>query len=729
MNKAVQQLFIVLVVISGTAIFAFESKNTSEDDNNIDIEYDYHRNLAEFQKSDKLSAGERQLCTEMKTQAFSLYDYAVVIAMLAVSLKIGLFYGFCHKGSLESSSDFMLGSQMSLFPVTLSLTTSFVTAIELLGNPAEMFFYGSQFALIVISMILVIPVALKVFYPIYHEMQLTSCYEYLGVRFGRRMRLMGGILYVLQMCFYTSVSVLAPAIALSKATGLNTRLAIILIYLVCVFYSSQGGLKAVVIADTFQAGVLFISMALIVIVGTSYQEGGVEEIFKIAKDNGRLDMFNFNPHPHQRHSVFSVIVGGFFYWTSLLCVNQSTVQKAMSLKSLTKAKIALTLSVFGLVSVFLVNFYTGIMAFAHYENCDPMKSGQIDAIDQLMPFYVMDMFGHIRFFVGIFVAGIFAASLGTVAACLSSLSAVTMEDLLIAGFNVKISPQKGSYYAKWMAVGYGIFSFGLIFLVEGRGVLQATLTLNGLVGGILLGLFSLGIFFKSANVKGAFYGGLLAICCVTVLGTMAQIRNTTEEPYLRSSVSECDCIVNSTSTSIRALIDEEISASSMSNDDGFFSIIYRVSYIYYSMIGTILTIVFGLIISFFTDSNDDDRISISIPKIIADDVHEGGFRTPGHFSVGSFLSIPTHRRLSSFMHNVSQSTLKVEHKIKEVISHSNLHHLHHLHVPSDDEERISILNEEDDQLENEISTKSSHMNTGIRKMFFIGHQDDREHDE
>jgi solute carrier family 5 (sodium-coupled monocarboxylate transporter), member 8/12 len=37
--------------------------------------------------------------------------------------------------------------------------------------------------------------------------------------------------------------------------------------------------------------------------------------------------------------------------------------------------------------------------------------------------------------------------------------------------------------------------------VEGRGVLQATLTLNGMVGGILLGLFSLGILFKNANVK------------------------------------------------------------------------------------------------------------------------------------------------------------------------------------------------------------------------------------
>lgn len=54
------------------------------------------------------------------------------------------------------------------------------------------------------------------------------------------------------MCFYTAVSVYAPAIALSKATGLDTHMAVVLIYIVCVFYSSQGGMKAVVIADTFQ---------------------------------------------------------------------------------------------------------------------------------------------------------------------------------------------------------------------------------------------------------------------------------------------------------------------------------------------------------------------------------------------------------------------------------------------------------------------------------------------
>lgn len=232
-----------------------------------------------------------ETCSEQKIEGgFTIYDYAIVIGMLVISLGIGVFYGFFDKKSENSAGDFMLGSDMSVFPVTLSLTTSFITAIELLGNPAEIFFNGSQFALIVISMLLVIPLAVKVFYPIYDSMKLTSCYEYLGMRFGKEMRIFGGSLYVLQMCFYTSVSVLAPAIALSKATGLNTRLAIVLIYVVCIFYSSQGGLKAVVIADTFQACVLFVSLILILVIGTYMQDGGISAIFKVAKENGRLDL-------------------------------------------------------------------------------------------------------------------------------------------------------------------------------------------------------------------------------------------------------------------------------------------------------------------------------------------------------------------------------------------------------------------------------------------------------
>lgn len=186
---------------------------------------------------------------------FTVYDYSIVLGMLVISLGIGVFYGF-FSGTENTSSDFLHGTEMGLLPVSLSLTTSFITAIELLGNPSEVFFNGTQYSLIVLSIFLVIPIAIKVYYPIYFKLQLTSCYEYLGIRFSNDIRIFGAILYIIQMSFYTAVSVYAPAIALSKATGLNTHLAVFLIYVVCIFYASQGGMKAVVIADTFQVGCL-----------------------------------------------------------------------------------------------------------------------------------------------------------------------------------------------------------------------------------------------------------------------------------------------------------------------------------------------------------------------------------------------------------------------------------------------------------------------------------------
>lgn len=100
--------------------------------------------------NDDDAVDEKQLekCFGKSKGAFSFYDYSVVIAMLAVSLKIGLFYGYFHKSARTSHLVDAVPSKMGLFPVTLSLATSFITAIELLGNPAEMFFYGTQFSLI-----------------------------------------------------------------------------------------------------------------------------------------------------------------------------------------------------------------------------------------------------------------------------------------------------------------------------------------------------------------------------------------------------------------------------------------------------------------------------------------------------------------------------------------------------------------------------------------------------
>lgn len=294
------------------------------------------------------------------------------------------------------------------------------------------------------------------------------------------------------------------------------------------------------------------------------------------------------------------------------------------------------------------------MIFAKYDGCDPLKSGKINAIDQLVPFYVMETFSRYTTFVGIFVAGVFAASLGTVAACLSSLSAVTLEDLLISGINIKITPEKCTQYAKWMNFGYGVASFCLIFLVEGRGILQATLTLNGLVGGILLGLFCLGIFFKRANMKGALIGGLLATITVVTLGILA-LTNAVEEPFLDTSTAECDCKFNAT------MLSPDIGEAT---ESAWYTSIYKVSYMWYSMIGTLLTIFFGLTISILTQSYDDSKI-----RKIASSSNLGNMVSNSLRSSARKIST----NVQTLTHDLSETTSKLEHKFRDAVqSYRNL---------------------------------------------------------
>lgn len=53
--------------------------------------------------------------------------------------------------------------------------------------------------------------------------------------------------------------------------------------------------------------------------------------------------------------------------------------------------------------------------------------------------------------------------------------------------------------------------------------MQVALSFNGMVGGVTLGLFSLGMFFPWANAKGALLGALTAMALVLWMGVGQQI--------------------------------------------------------------------------------------------------------------------------------------------------------------------------------------------------------------
>lgn len=49
--------------------------------------------------------------------------------------------------------------------------------------------------------------------------------------------------------------------------------------------------------------------------------------------------------------------------------------------------------------------------YARYRDCDPFTSKVVKKDDQLLPFYVVDVAGEVPGLSGLFIAGVFCASL------------------------------------------------------------------------------------------------------------------------------------------------------------------------------------------------------------------------------------------------------------------------------------------------------------------------------
>lgn len=78
---------------------------------------------------------------------------------------------------------------------------------------------------------------------------------------------------------------------MNAVSGADLHLIGAIVTLVCVFYTLVGGIKAVVHTDAWQIVILFISVLVVTFIGTFKIDGGIVEVFRIAKEGDRLQLF------------------------------------------------------------------------------------------------------------------------------------------------------------------------------------------------------------------------------------------------------------------------------------------------------------------------------------------------------------------------------------------------------------------------------------------------------
>lgn len=125
------------------------------------------------------------------------------------------------------------------------------------------------------------------------------------------------------------------------------------------------------------------------------------------------------------------------------------------------------------------------------------------AKDQLVPLLVMDTLGSYPGVCGMFVAGVFSASLSSLSTALNSMAAVFLEDYIKPLCKKPLTERQTAFTMRLCTVIIGTLSTTLVFGVERMGthVMQLFMILSSVTQGPLFALFVMGMLCPRLNSK------------------------------------------------------------------------------------------------------------------------------------------------------------------------------------------------------------------------------------
>ncbi|ESN96363.1 hypothetical protein HELRODRAFT_189216 [Helobdella robusta] len=540
--------------------------------------------------------------------SFHIVDYVIFALVLVVSLIIGLYHAFSG-GKQKTPKEYLVGNRsMSTLPVALSMLVSFLSGIVVLGTPAEIYTKGTQLFMRTIGYTLACIISSLFIVPLFFNLKVTSSFEYLEARFKSKVtKLLGTVSFLLGNIFYMGLLLYTPSTAMVASTGLNLYISIVAIAII-----GTGGLRGVVWVDAFQAVIMLGGMLFIVVQGILLV-GGFKEMWSINEAGGRIIFFNFNPDPTQRLSFWSTIIGGCFSTLTVFGVGQISVQRYCSLPTLPKAQLSVMLNVPLIISMNVLTSLVGLVVFAYYANlgCDPVRSKQVQNVNQLVPYFMVNVLNYPGL-PGAFLAVLFSGALSSISSSLNSCAAVTWQDLVSHFFKNKTEHRK-ALIIKVLVALYGLCALGIAFLAQlvGQHVLQASLSFSGATMGPSLGMFLLGGIFPFANAKGAISGCVVA----SIFSLWLSIGAFVTKPHMQTLPTSIDRCYEYNISTTTTMMTTSIMTDSVTTSNPFYEQatspathgevggggglekMYEVSFLWYSAIGCLLTIIIGVVVS------------------------------------------------------------------------------------------------------------------------------------
>jgi len=446
-------------------------------------------------------------------------DVTVIVAYLLIMLYMGLKIARKQR----STEDFFVGGRdLPAWAVGISLFASVMSTILYLGQPGEMFRTGLSFLTRNLPLPLILIVVCFVWIPFFMRLRLTSAYEYLERRFNYSVRALAAIFCLLLIFGWISVVVLTASMALVEITRIEAILPFIndadsAVYATIlgvgafsIFYTTLGGIRAVIWTDVIQFFVLLIGALFTMGAVAWMTSSNVGDWIEVSQTYKHEEVQWFDWDVRNRSTVFSISLSLFMWMVCTHGANQMAMQRYFTVRNVKAARISYVISAVAALALGVILAGVGISLMYFIQQYDlPASAGILSDIrsvrnvaqDSVFPQFIsIYMPSGLR---GLVVAALFAAAMSTIDSGANSASTILTVDF-IRRFDPKSEAgQLELKRARIMTACMGVlvvgYTIALYELSKGSDIISLAQKGFNCFLGPLGALFVLGMFVKKAT--------------------------------------------------------------------------------------------------------------------------------------------------------------------------------------------------------------------------------------
>jgi Na+/proline symporter len=324
--------------------------------------------------------------------------------------------------------------------------------------------------------------------PLYYRLNLTTIYSYLKQRLGRRAYKTGATFFLLSKMTGAAVRFYVVCMILQQFVfdqmGLPFAVTVVVMVSLIWLYTRRGGIKTLVLTDTFQTVCLFTALLLIIYKVVGQLDMTVMDAVHAIATDSRSRVFVMDDWV-SKQNFWKQFFSGVFIVVVMTGLDQDMMQKNLTCRSLRDAQKDMCTYGVAFLPANLLFLSLGVLLTMLYA-----RSGvqQMPAGDELLPRFVMESGGVVTLF---FTIGIIAASFSSADSALTSLTTSYCVDIRDRAHDERLRKR-----AHLMMSGVFVVFILLFRMLNSTSIIDAIYVMCGYTYGPLLGLFAFGMLTK-----------------------------------------------------------------------------------------------------------------------------------------------------------------------------------------------------------------------------------------